>query len=236
MKPLHIVSFCSHTAAWLVLVWLSPALLAEPTGDSANQLRDALERQGWEMQRAPDGSLIYYPAPTTARKRGSAESLRQALERQGWRLEKGADGNLIYWPPTARITIARQPSAVKPGPVDESGEARVQVPQTKPASVVREEAPALVEEPGTAALTEAPDARPAEDTVVEPLVDNKTPTRTSEAGSRQPGPEQRLRTPRWSGYYGHPLYRPLPPVRYRPPPMGYRRAGPPCPYGPWGCR
>jgi hypothetical protein len=233
MKRLHASSFCSHAAAWLVLVLLSPALLAEPAaGGIAKQLRDGLERQGWEMERAPDGSLIYNPPHTTHRQRDFAESLGQALERQGWRMEKGSDGSRIYWPPKVKTTVTRQPATTQPGPADKPGEVREQPdPQTRPAADAREKAPALVEEPGTATLTEALGARPTEDRV-EVAIDKETPTQSSEAASRPPEQVQRLRTPRRSWYYGHPMYRPLPPMRrYQPPPGAYRRVGPPCPYG-----
>jgi hypothetical protein len=198
MKRLHVISFCFHTAAWLVPALLSPALLAEPAGDLASQLQDTLERQGW-------------------------------------RIEKGADGSLVYWPPTTSTAVVRQPAAVEPGPADKPGEAQVQPgAQTKPASDVREEAAPLAEEPGTAVLTEAPGARSTGD-MVGSAADKETPGQTSEAASPPPEPEQQTRRPQRSGYYRQPLHRPLPPMGYRPPPAGYRRAGPPCPYGPWDC-
>jgi hypothetical protein len=235
MKRLHASSFCSHAAAWLVLVLLSPALLAEPAGGIAKQLRGVLERQGWEMERAPDGSLNYYSPHTTHRQRDFAENLGQALERQGWRTEKGLDGSRIYWPPKVKTIITRPPVIAELGPADKPGEARKQPgPQKKPAADARDKAPALVEEPGTATLTEALGARPTEDRV-EFAIDKETPTQSPEAASRPPEPEQVLRAPRRLGYYGHPMYRPLPTGRYLPPPGGYRRAGPPCPYGPWDC-
>lgn len=235
MKRLHVSRFCYLTTSWLVLASLSPALLAQPAEDFAGRLRDAFERHGWEMQQAPDGSLIYYPPQMPAQNQASTERLRQALERQGWRMETGPDGSLIYWPPRIETPPALQPATVEPHAADKPGEAREQPgPQTKPASGVHKEAPAMAVKPATAASTRAPGSRPSEDRV-KSAVDRKTPTRASGATARMPAPEQRLRTPRRSGYYGYPRYRPVPPARYRSPPEGYRSARPPCPWGPWDC-
>ena len=239
MKRLHLSRFCSLTASWLVLAMLSPALLAQPAEDFAGRLRDAFERHGWEMQQAPDGSLMYYPPQPPAQNQASTERLRQALERRGWRMETRPDGSLIYWPPRIETPVILPPATAEPGAArkpPKPGEAPEQPgPQTKPASDVHKGAPAMAVKPGTAASIRAPGSRPSEDRV-KSAVDKKTPTRTSGAASRIRPPEQRRRTPQRSGYYyGYPRYRPAPPARYRTPPEGYRSARPPCPYGPWDC-
>ena len=102
MKRMHVLRSGSLTISWLVLAALSPALLAEAAGDFASRLSDALEQQGWEVQQAPDGSLIYHAPQAPAPDQGPAAQLRQMLEREGWRIERGADGSLFYWPP--RVT------------------------------------------------------------------------------------------------------------------------------------
>lgn len=201
MKRLHVLSFCFHTTAWSFLALLSPALLAEPAGELANQLQDTLERQGW-------------------------------------RIQKGADGSLIYSPPTTRTAVVPQPepAAAEPGTADQPGAARVQPgPQNKPVSGVRAEAAPLTEEPGTADLTIAPGARSTRDTVGS-AANRETPGQPPETSFLPPEPEQRIRSPRRSGYYRQPLHRPRAPAHYWSPPPGYRRAGPPCPYGPRDCR
>ena len=155
MKRLYVLSFCSLTASCLVLALLSPALLAQPAEDFAGRLRDAFERHGWEMQQAPDGSLMYYPPQRPARNQASTERLRQALERQGWRMETGPDGSLIYWPPRIETPVTQRPATAQPGAAHKPGEAREQPgPQTKPATAVREEIPVVVEKPATPPSTE----------------------------------------------------------------------------------
>lgn len=226
MKCLRLSRHCSRTAAWLVLVWLSPMLQAGPAGGIAKQLRDVLERQGWEIERAPDGSQIYTPSSITYRKRNTAENLRQALEHQGWRMEKDLDGSWIYWPPKTSEIDIRPPATTEMAPEDKPGDAQEQPgPQTKAAPEGRVETPTLVEGPGV---------RPIEDKVEFATV-NETKTRTPVAIPRQPEPEQRLQIPRRPGNYGYPGYRPLPAMRHLPPPGGYRRVSPPCPHGPWNC-
>ena len=271
MKRLNVSRFCYLTASWLVLALLSPALLAEPAGDFASRLQNALERQGWGMEQAPDGSLIYYPPQVRAQKQESTERLRQALERQGWRMETGPDGSLIYWPPRVTTPVAPQPAAAEPGSAAETGEAQEQTaPQTKPATAGRDEVPIVVEKPATPPSTEQvpivvekpatpPSTEEAAPAVAEKPVAPPSPatpvTRPSEAkmksavdkksaspsgaAPRAPMPAQRLRAPQkpgyYGGYYGRPMYRPVPPARYRYPYPGYRGARPPCPHGPWDC-
>ena len=255
MKRLNVSRFCYLTASWLVLALLSPALLAEPAGDFASRLQNALERQGWGMEQAPDGSLIYYPPQVRAQKQESTERLRQALERQGWRMETGPDGSLIYWPPRVTTPVAPQPAAAEPGSAAETGEAQEHTaPQTKPATAGRDEVPIVVEKPATPPSTEEAAPAVAEKPVAPPspatpvtrpseakmksAVDKKSAS-PSGAAPRAPMPAQRLRAPQkpryYGGYYGRPMYRPVPPARYRYPYPGYRGARPPCPHGPWDC-
>ena len=253
MKRMHVLRSGSLTISWLVLAALSPALLAEAAGDFASRLSDALEQQGWEVQQAPDGSLIYHAPQAPAPDQGPAAQLRQMLEREGWRIEGGADGSLFYWPPRVTTPPTPQPATAEVGPATQTGEVQERTaPPTKPAMAVPEEAaqasekpatpppttvkaPEMAKEPVTPLPTAAPLARPPE-AKTKSSVDEKTAS-PSGAASRTPMPAPRLRAPQrpgyYGGYYGRPMYRPVPPARYRSPYPGYRSARPPCPRGPW---
>lgn len=222
MKRPHISGICTHALTWMVVVWMTPTLHAEPAEGIARQLQDTLEQQGWAKEQAADGSMFYYPAEKIPTRQDPAERLRQALERWGWRIEKGPDGSLIYRLPMVEVPADRTP-------VDAETDTE---PQS--ATEAAEMTPGLVEQPGPADSSETPTAIPTADNE-ESVMDTQTPGRGSGAASQPPVQERRLQIPRWSRYHGYPRYRPWAPSHYPPPPGAYRRSVPPCPRGPWAC-
>ena len=92
---------------------------AAVSADPAGGLREALEQQGWQVQRLADGNELYRP-PTggqaVAPPGGEAvlDDLERALRTGGWRTELGDDGSLILRPPGGEGGVAREAPGERP--------------------------------------------------------------------------------------------------------------------------
>ncbi len=95
-----------------------PQTLTPPTNQSFEQLAQALEPKGWQVERGADGSLLLFPgvspqtpgAATAVTERrviatvppDSLPALMEALAVHGWRVERAADGSVLLFPRPAQ--------------------------------------------------------------------------------------------------------------------------------------
>lgn len=82
--------------------------------DDAEQIKDTLERRGWEVREGNEGELLLFPAtpsesndddslalsePDSATDAINLNALETELQPHGWKTQRDSEGNLLLYPP-----------------------------------------------------------------------------------------------------------------------------------------